>query len=171
MDRHDQQLPVGCNEDTPRHSTHLRHRCSPRAQQCVRRNHIPPQHWSWLHQVRIMSLIHVQALSFVLGSFAEQMALACCRWSCRDPVLVSNIGSATALEVRATGISYTFAPCVAVCRDPRWGRCYESYSEDPGVVTSMTTIIDGLQGQSPPGWKGPYLQNGSVKYRILLAAS
>jgi len=46
-----------------------------------------------------------------------------------------------------------------VCRDPRWGRCYESYSEDPEVVRNMTTIIDGLQGRAPAGWKGPYVQN------------
>lgn len=64
----------------------------------------------------------------------------------RDPELVKRIGAATALEVRATGIPYVFAPCVAVCRDPRWGRCYESYSEDPKVVQEMTEIISGLQG-------------------------
>ncbi|CAN6439931.1 unnamed protein product [Victoria cruziana] len=67
----------------------------------------------------------------------------------RDPELVKRIGEATALEVRATGIPYVFAPCVAVCRDPRWGRCYESYSEDPQVVKSMTEIIPGLQGELP----------------------
>ncbi|KAJ8466986.1 hypothetical protein OPV22_029538 [Ensete ventricosum] len=67
----------------------------------------------------------------------------------RDPSLVRQIGAATALEVRATGIPYVFAPCVAVCRDPRWGRCYESYSEDPKVVEQMTEIIDGLQGTIP----------------------
>ncbi|KAJ0981725.1 hypothetical protein J5N97_009980 [Dioscorea zingiberensis] len=39
----------------------------------------------------------------------------------RDPALVKKIGAATALEVRATGIPYVFAPCIAVCRDPRWG--------------------------------------------------
>ncbi|KAF3794092.1 Beta-glucosidase [Nymphaea thermarum] len=60
-----------------------------------------------------------------------------------------RIGMATALEVRATGIPYVFAPCVAVCRDPRWGRCYESYSEDPKVVKMMTEIIPGLQGSKP----------------------
>lgn len=32
----------------------------------------------------------------------------------RDPALVKKIGAATALEVRATGIPYVFAPCVAV---------------------------------------------------------
>ncbi|CAK9221404.1 unnamed protein product [Sphagnum jensenii] len=79
----------------------------------------------------------------------------------RDPILVEKIGAATALEVRATGIQYAFAPCVAVCRDPRWGRCYESYSEDPEVVRTMTTIIDGLQGRAPAGWKGPYVQSSN----------
>ncbi|KGN59734.1 uncharacterized protein LOC101223112 [Cucumis sativus] len=67
----------------------------------------------------------------------------------RDPNLAKRIGAATALEVRATGISYVFAPCIAVCRDPRWGRCFESYSEDPKVVQEMTEIISGLQGEIP----------------------
>lgn len=67
----------------------------------------------------------------------------------RDPVLIKKIGEATALEVRATGIPYVFAPCIAVCRDPRWGRCYESYSEDPKIVKTMTEIIPGLQGDIP----------------------
>ncbi|KAL3850235.1 hypothetical protein ACJIZ3_012117 [Penstemon smallii] len=67
----------------------------------------------------------------------------------RDPELLKRIGAATALEVRATGIQYAFAPCIAVCRDPRWGRCYESYSEDHKIVQSMTEIIPGLQGDLP----------------------
>ncbi|KAL8095056.1 uncharacterized protein LOC141690241 isoform X2 [Apium graveolens] len=64
----------------------------------------------------------------------------------REPELVRNIAAATALEVRATGIPYAFAPCIAVCRDPRWGRCYESFSEDPRIVRAMTEAIPGLQG-------------------------
>lgn len=75
---------------------------------------------------------------------------------------MDRIGAATASEVRATGIPYVFAPCIAVCRDPRWGRCYESYSEDPDVVASLTSIIDGLQGKAPKGWKGPYVESRSV---------
>lgn len=67
----------------------------------------------------------------------------------RDPDLVKRIGAATALEIRATGIPYAFAPCIAVCRDPRWGRCYESYSEDHKIVRTMTEIIPGLQGDVP----------------------
>ncbi|KAL1557534.1 beta-glucosidase [Salvia divinorum] len=82
----------------------------------------------------------------------------------RDPQLVQRIGAATALEVRATGITYTFAPCIAVCRDPRWGRCYESYSEDPKIVQEMTEIIPGLQGYLPAEYQKnfPYV-NGSGK--------
>ncbi|CDP10534.1 unnamed protein product [Coffea canephora] len=77
----------------------------------------------------------------------------------RDPALVKKIGAATALEVRATGIQYAFAPCIAVCRDPRWGRCYESYSEDPKIVSAMTEIIPGLQGEIPSNGRlgVPYL--------------
>lgn len=78
--------------------------------------------------------------------FPHNVGLGCTR----DPALVKRIGAATALEVRATGIQYAFAPCIAVCRDPRWGRCYESYSEDPKIVQSMTEIIPGLQGDLPP---------------------
>ncbi|XP_044461924.1 beta-glucosidase BoGH3B-like isoform X2 [Mangifera indica] len=71
----------------------------------------------------------------------------------RDPDLVKRIGAATALETRATGIPYVFAPCIAVCRDPRWGRCYESYSEDHKVVEAMTEIILGLQGDIPSDYR------------------
>ncbi|KAI3681059.1 hypothetical protein L6452_35841 [Arctium lappa] len=69
----------------------------------------------------------------------------------RDTDLVKRIGAATAVEVRATGIPYAFAPCIAVCRDPRWGRCYESYSEDTKLVQNMTDMIVGLQGEIPKG--------------------
>ncbi|KAL6567042.1 hypothetical protein OROMI_015446 [Orobanche minor] len=74
----------------------------------------------------------------------------------RDPELVKKIGAATALEVRATGIPYAFAPCIAVCRDPRWGRCYESYSEDHKIVQLLTEIIPGLQGDVPPDYPKNY---------------
>ncbi|GLU16227.1 hypothetical protein SLE2022_326710 [Rubroshorea leprosula] len=81
----------------------------------------------------------------------------------RDPELVKRIGAATALEVRATGMRYTFAPCIAVCRDPRWGSCYESYSEDHKIVQMMTEIIPGLQEDVPKNMNGlPYV-HGKTK--------
>ena len=65
----------------------------------------------------------------------------------RDPNLIERIGAATAEEVRATGMDWSFAPVVAVARDDRWGRSYESYSEDPGLVASYAgAMVRGLQG-------------------------
>ncbi|XP_061358058.1 uncharacterized protein LOC133302315 isoform X2 [Gastrolobium bilobum] len=78
------------------------------------------------------------------------------RHACRDADLVQRIGAATALEVKASGIHYNFAPCVAVLKDPRWGRCYECYSEDTEIVRKMTSIVSGLQGQPPQGHKHGY---------------
>jgi len=64
-----------------------------------------------------------------------------------DPDLVARIGAITAEEVAVTGIDWAFAPTVAVVRDHRWGRTYESYSEDPGVVMIMAArMTTGLQG-------------------------
>ncbi|KAG2628391.1 hypothetical protein PVAP13_3KG245500 [Panicum virgatum] len=88
----------------------------------------------------------------------------------RDPELLRKIGEATALEVRATGIHWTFAPCVAICRDPRWGRCYESYSEDPETVRSSTTIVAGLQGQPPADHPHGYPFLASVREKVLACA-
>ncbi|MGM7681149.1 glycoside hydrolase family 3 protein [Cytobacillus sp. Hm23] len=66
----------------------------------------------------------------------------------RNPTLLKEIGEATAKEVAGTGIDWTFAPCLCVNRNERWGRTYESYGEDPEIASSYSTIIEGLQGTS-----------------------
>jgi beta-glucosidase len=66
----------------------------------------------------------------------------------RNPELMRKIGAATAVEMRATGLDWTFAPTLAVVRDDRWGRTYESYSENPAVVASYAgPLVEGLQGK------------------------
>jgi len=65
----------------------------------------------------------------------------------RDPSLVRRIGEITAREVRATGFDWSFAPTLAVVRDIRWGRSYESYSENPEIVRQYAAaMVLGLQG-------------------------
>jgi beta-glucosidase len=65
-----------------------------------------------------------------------------------DADLIRRIGEATAQEVSAAGIDWTFAPTVAVARDVRWGRSYESYSESPALVARYASaMVDGLQGR------------------------
>jgi beta-glucosidase len=69
-----------------------------------------------------------------------------------DPALLTRIGRATARAVRATGITWVFAPAVAVAENPRWGRFYESWSSDPALVRSYAdAIIRGLQGDLKGG--------------------
>ena len=65
----------------------------------------------------------------------------------RNPDLIRQIGHATAREVRVTGQEWSFAPTLAVVRDDRWGRTYESYSEDPQVVADYAkAMVAGIQG-------------------------
>ncbi|MGE0101567.1 MAG: glycoside hydrolase family 3 protein [Blastocatellales bacterium] len=64
-----------------------------------------------------------------------------------DADLIARVSQATAEEVRATGINWTFAPCVAVVRDERWGRTYEGFGEDPTLVKNLgEAAVKGLQG-------------------------
>jgi beta-glucosidase len=65
----------------------------------------------------------------------------------RNPALVRDVQRLTAIETRATGPQWVFAPCVCVARDTRWGRTYESFAEDPSLVIALETGIDGFQGR------------------------
>ena len=66
----------------------------------------------------------------------------------RDPDLIRKIGEVTAQELRVIGGDWTFAPTIAVVRDDRWGRTYESYSEDPKIVADYAgAIVEGIQGK------------------------
>jgi beta-glucosidase len=63
-----------------------------------------------------------------------------------NPDLVQKAAQATAEEVAGTGIRWTFAPCVAVVQDPRWGRTYESFGDSPDLVSDLSVAaVKGLQ--------------------------
>ena len=67
-----------------------------------------------------------------------------CTW---DPVLVQKAAEVTAEEVVGTGINWTFSPCIAVARDIRWGRTYESFGETPEIQQIMSKVeVLGYQG-------------------------
>jgi len=66
-----------------------------------------------------------------------------------NPELIRRIGEITAREIAATGLDWDFSPTVAVVRDDRWGRTYESYSEDPQRVREYAgEMVEGLQGDA-----------------------
>jgi beta-glucosidase len=65
----------------------------------------------------------------------------------RDPDLVERIGRATARAVAGTNVDWTFAPVIAVSRDERWGRAYETFGEHPELPELLgPALIRGLQG-------------------------
>lgn len=78
----------------------------------------------------------------------------------RNPALVRRIAEITAIEMRVTGLDWTFAPTLAVVRDDRWGRTYEGFGENPEIATSYAgPLIEGLQGRiGDRDWlRGPHI--------------
>lgn len=70
----------------------------------------------------------------------------------RNPALVEKAARITALEVAGTGIHWTFAPCVAVAQDIRWGRTYESFGESPELAAELgAAATRGFQAKLPNG--------------------
>jgi len=99
-------------------------------------------------KVRIPLIYGVDAVhghNNVIGAtiFPHNIGLGCTR----NAELVERAAHITAEEVRATGINWAFAPCVAVPQDVRWGRTYEGFSESPDVVKTLgAAAVRGLQG-------------------------
>lgn len=86
----------------------------------------------------------VHGHSNVVGAviFPHNIGLGCTR----NAALVEEIAHVTAKEMRATGVHWTFAPVLAVARDERWGRTYESFSENPQLVAELASAaVRGFQ--------------------------
>ena len=63
-----------------------------------------------------------------------------------NPELIYAISRATSLEVAATGIDWTFSPCLSSPEDYRWGRTYEGFSSDPKIVEILgKSAVEGYQ--------------------------
>ncbi|MBV9929285.1 MAG: glycoside hydrolase family 3 C-terminal domain-containing protein [Acidobacteria bacterium] len=87
----------------------------------------------------------VHGHSNVLGAtvFPHNVGLGCTR----NARLIEQAARVTAEEVRATGIQWTFAPCVTVPRDERWGRTYEGFGESPDLARDLgEAAVRGFQG-------------------------
>jgi len=67
-----------------------------------------------------------------------------------DEVLIHDVFSSVASEVRARGVQECLAPVLDLARDPRWGRTEETYGEDPYLVMHIgLAAIHGFQGDGP----------------------
>ncbi len=111
------------------------------------------QSWALKTRLKIPLLYGIDAVhghSNVVGAtiFPHNIGLGCTG----NAALVKEAGRVTAAEVAATGIDWTFAPCIAVPRDERWGRTYEGFGETPELARLMgSSEIRGLQGDSLSG--------------------
>jgi len=75
--------------------------------------------------------------------FPHNIGLGCTR----NPVLVEQASRITAIEVAGTGIDWTFAPCIAVPQNERWGRTYEGFGETAELAGMFApAVVKGLQG-------------------------
>ncbi|MBN2355863.1 glycoside hydrolase family 3 C-terminal domain-containing protein, partial [candidate division KSB1 bacterium] len=77
--------------------------------------------------------------------FPHNIGLGCTR----NPDLVRQAAEITALEVAGTGINWTFAPCIAVPQNERWGRTYEGFGETADLTELMSSAsVRGFQGDT-----------------------
>jgi beta-glucosidase len=65
-----------------------------------------------------------------------------------DRALASRYGQVVGSEERGKGAMINLGPTVNIDRDPRWGRSFEAYTEDPYLNSALTVSdIDGVQSQ------------------------
>lgn len=84
--------------------------------------------------------------SFWAGAtiFPTQLGMAC-SW---DPGLLEKVARVTAVEMRATGLKWTFSPVLCLTRDLRWGRVGETFGEDPYLIGELAcAMVRGYQGK------------------------
>ncbi|MEI2267741.1 glycoside hydrolase family 3 C-terminal domain-containing protein [Microbacterium sp. No. 7] len=75
--------------------------------------------------------------------FPTQLGMAA-SW---DADLIEGVAKATAAEVAATGIHWTFSPVLCIARDLRWGRVGETFGEDPFLIGELASaMVRGYQG-------------------------
>jgi len=95
----------------------------------------------------LLAIDAAHGIAHVRGAtvFPQQIGLG----AARDPDLVRRIGAATAQEAAAVGFNWALTPTLAIPQDLRWGRTYESWSEDPALVRDYAgEMVRGLQEES-----------------------
>ncbi|MBI2419767.1 MAG: glycoside hydrolase family 3 C-terminal domain-containing protein [Ignavibacteriales bacterium] len=111
------------------------------------------QKWALQSRLKIPIIYGVDAVhghNNVYGAtiFPHNIGLGCTL----DADLVERAARITAEEVAATGIDWTFAPCIAVPQDERWGRTYEGFGETAELQKIFAVAaVKGFQTASLAG--------------------
>ena len=65
-----------------------------------------------------------------------------------NPALATRYGKVIGAEELGKGANVNLGPTVNIDRDPRWGRSFETFTEDPFLNSALTVgEIDGVQSQ------------------------
>lgn len=117
--------------------------------------HASPEHLAEAHDLVTRTRLQIPLLvgedcihghSFFHGAtiYPTQLGMAA-SW---DRTLAERVARATAVEVAATGIHWTFSPVLCITRDLRWGRVDETFGEDPFLIGELASaMVAGYQGQ------------------------
>ena len=94
----------------------------------------------------IYGVDEIHGATYTVGAtmFPQQIAQA----ASRNPELVEQGAAITAYETRASGISWNFSPVLDLGMDPRFSRMWESFGEDPYLISVLgVAMIDGYEGE------------------------
>jgi beta-glucosidase len=104
----------------------------------------------------------VHGHSNIIGAviFPHNIGMGCMQ----DPALLSLACRATAIEVKSTGLNWTFSPCIAVPRDERWGRTFEGFGETP--LESQVYGAAAVEGYQGYDLASPYTITATTKHFV-----
>jgi beta-glucosidase len=95
----------------------------------------------------IPAIMHEECLSGFRAKGATIFPQSIGMASTWEPELMERITSVIRRQMKATGLHQGLAPMIDITRDPRWGRCEESFGEDPHLSARFAVAyVRGLQG-------------------------
>ncbi|MCH4816277.1 MAG: glycoside hydrolase family 3 N-terminal domain-containing protein [Saccharolobus sp.] len=100
-------------------------------------------------RLKIPAIVHEECLTGLMVKTATAFPQAIGLASTWDPDLIREVSSTIRYQAKLIGTNQCLSPVLDVCRDPRWGRCEETYGEDQYLVASIgLAYIKGLQGEN-----------------------
>ncbi len=109
--------------------------------------------------------IHGQTYTLNATLFPQSIAMA----ATRNPGLVKLGAKVTAMELRASGVRWNFAPVLDIARQPLWSRMPETYGEDVYLVKTMGAAA--VKGYEEDGLQNPTAVASSLKHYLGYSAS
>ena len=95
----------------------------------------------------IPAIVHEECLSGLMAPSTIMFPMPLALASTWDPELVRRVAEAIRSQALLVGARHCLSPVLDLCLDPRWGRCEETYGEDPYLAAAMgLAYVRGLQG-------------------------